>query len=126
MYINKFNLKARSEKLMSGDTSFIISLTGDMNHGDYTSTFQLIDKEDGIKAIEELCMLHEWELTSQDESGRIPNFNSCPIDFVYLEIPCNEINDYCHTITDSKVYRIDEYGKIFSVEIGEDFDADES
>ena len=125
MYINKFSLKACSEKLMSGDTSFIISLTGDINDGDYASTFQLIDKEDGIKAIEELCKLYEWELTSQDKNGEIPNFNLCPINFEFLKIPRNETNDYCHTITDSNVYRIDEDGKIYSVEIGEDFDEDE-
>ena len=124
MYINKSNVKAGNERLISNN-KFIISVTGKMNNGDYTSTFDVLNKEQGIKAIEELCKLHEWELASQDENGEVPNFDSCPVEFEFLGIPYNEFGDYCCKITNSEVYRIDEDGKIYSVEIGEDFDADE-
>ena len=125
MYINKSNVKAGNERLISNN-KFIISVTGKMNNGDYTSTFDVLNKEQGIKAIEELCKLHEWELASQDENGEVSNFDSCPIEFEFLGIPYNGFGDYyCCKITDSEVYRIDEDGKIYSVEIGEDFDADE-
>jgi uncharacterized protein YlbG (UPF0298 family) len=121
MYINKSNVKVINERLISNN-KFIISVTGKMNNGDYTSTFDVLNKEQGIKAIEELCKLHEWELASQDENGEIPNFDLCPVHFEFLEIPHNEFGDYCYKITDSSVYRIDENRKIYSVEIGEDFD----
>ena len=124
MYINKSNVKAINERLISGN-KFIITVTGKMNSGDYTSTFDVLNETQGIKAIEELCKLHEWELASQDENGEVPNFDSCPVEFEFLGIPYNEFGDYCCKITDSEVYRIDEDGKIYSVEIDIDVDEDE-
>lgn len=59
MYINKRGVKVRNEEAIKGEVKFIISLTGNINNRVYSSTFQLLIEEDGIKAIEELYKLGE-------------------------------------------------------------------
>ena len=118
MYINKSSVKVWNEERIKGnEVKFIISVTGDINDGDYCSSFQFLNKDEGIKAIEELCQLYEWELKYIRKNERVPNFNLCPIEFEFLKIPRNDTNDYCHTIINSNVYKIDLEGKIYAIQL---------
>ena len=115
MYINKRGVKVRNEEAIKGEVKFIISLTGNINNRVYSSTFQLLNEEDGIKAIEELYKLGEWSFDLQKKIKEIPNLFFCRIDFKSLEIPRNEFSGYCNTITDINIYKIDSYGKIYTI-----------
>ena len=115
MYINKRGVKVRNEEAIKGEVKFIISLTGNINNRVYSSTFQLLNEEDGIKAIEELYKLGEWSFDLQKKIKEIPNLFFCRINFKSLEIPRNEFSSYCNTIIDIDIYKIDSYGKIYTI-----------
>lgn len=99
------------EKQSDMKETFIVTIVGDSNDGDYVTVTEHYDKEGFEEVLPALIDLQE----NYSDNHRLEDY---PND-MDLSIPYNGWDGYCHSLEELRIEYVDADGKIFDVEIFE-------